>query len=301
MHPVGRASVTGPTAALRRGSVKVVTKAKTIVITGASDGIGAAAAAQLTEQGHQVVIVGRSPEKTGRLAEQLSVRYYLADYTDLDQVQALGEQLSADLPRIDVLANNAGTIGSNTREETPDGHEFSFQVNYLAPWYLTALLLPQLLADRATVINTSSMIHRVYSRFRVADLESRYAYDPLRAYANSKLASLLHVAELQHRFAERGLNAVGFHPGVIGTSFAADQPDTLIGQFYHRVGQHLPGPDKGADTLVWLAGGTPGINYPAGRYYINRGVAAVHRKAKDAELARELWDRTEQLLADRLD
>ena len=277
-----------------------MTESKTIVITGASDGIGAAAAVQLYEQGHRVVVVGRSPEKTGRIADRLGVPYYLADFAELDQVRDLAERLAADLDRIDVLANNAGGIFTTDREESIDGHELTFQINYLAPWYLTALLLPRLHDAGATVINTSSMGHRAFSHFRLNDLESRGLYHPMVAYGNAKLASILHVHELQARFGERGLNAVAFHPGVIGTSFAAGQ-QTLMGRFYGLLGSKLATPEKGADTLVWLATGTPGINYPAGRYFVNRGVAGVHRKAANPRLATELWERTEQMFADRLD
>lgn len=97
----------------------------------------------------------------------------------------------------------------------------------------------------------------------------------------------------------RGLNAVSFHPGVIGTNFAAGQ-NTLLGRFYQIWGRRLAGPAVGADTLVWLAEATPGINYPAERYYVNRKPARTHRSASNPDLARELWTRTEQLLGSRL-
>ena len=105
---------------------------KTIVITGASDGIGAAAARALHRKGHQVVVVGRSPEKTRAVAQELGVESYVADFTDLDAVRALAQQLRTAFPRIDVLANNTGGVFGD-RRKTVDGHEKTLQVNISLP------------------------------------------------------------------------------------------------------------------------------------------------------------------------
>src|SRR6202021_1593778 len=129
---------------------------QTIVITGASDGIGAAAARQLTAAGERVVLVGRSEAKTAAVAAELSAPYYLADFTDLAQVRDLAGKLGAAYPRIDVLANNAGGI-MGERAVTVDGFEKTFQVNHLAPYLLTSLLLPTLTASSAKVLQTSSV------------------------------------------------------------------------------------------------------------------------------------------------
>ena len=118
--------------------------AKTIVVTGASDGIGAAAARQLHEDGHTVVVVGRSPDKTRQVAESIGADYEVADFADLRTVRRLAAKLAQRYPRIDVLANNAGGV-FGTRDKTADGFEKTFQVNHLAPFLLTTLLLPTLL------------------------------------------------------------------------------------------------------------------------------------------------------------
>jgi NAD(P)-dependent dehydrogenase (short-subunit alcohol dehydrogenase family) len=108
---------------------------KVIVITGASDGIGAAAARSLAQAGHQVVLAGRSPGKTNRVAAELEADSHVADFADLGAVRALAAALQAKYPRIDVLANNAGGVSSaRSRQVTGDGHERTFQVNYLAPF-----------------------------------------------------------------------------------------------------------------------------------------------------------------------
>ena len=194
---------------------------KTIVITGASDGIGAAAARKLTSDGHRVVVVGRSPEKTAAVAVPINAPYHLADFADLDDVERLAAELLDNYPHIDVLANNAGGSFSNGRVETRDGHELTFQVNYLAAWYLTWLLTDRLVSSKATVINTSSVAHKLLARFDIGDLDSERRFSPSVAYGNAKLALLLHMHELQSRYGAKGLSAVAFHPGLVGTDFAA--------------------------------------------------------------------------------
>src|SRR6185312_5196011 len=144
---------------------------RTTVITGASDGIGAAAAKMLAYPGDTLVLVGRSPSKTKAIAEELEADYFLADFTELSQVRALAAALAEKYPRIDVLANNAGGIMGH-RELTVDGHEKTFQVNHLAPFLLTTLLIDRLAVSRATIINTSSAAHKAMARFDIDDLDA---------------------------------------------------------------------------------------------------------------------------------
>lgn len=134
---------------------------RTIVITGASDGIGAAAARQLAAAGESVVLVGRSPRKTAALASELGLPHHIADYSSLAQVRRLAAELDAGYPAIDVLANNAGGL-MGARTLTEDGFELTFQVNHLAGFLLTTLLLDKLIASRATVIQTSSIAARLF-------------------------------------------------------------------------------------------------------------------------------------------
>jgi hypothetical protein len=134
---------------------RTINEKKIVVITGASDGIGAAAARRLHADGHTVVIVGRSVGKTRAVAAELGADSYVADFTRLDDVARLAGQLRAACPRIDVLANNAGGMfGEKTT--TADGFEKTFQVNHLAPFLLTRLLLDTLITSRASVLQTSS-------------------------------------------------------------------------------------------------------------------------------------------------
>src|SRR6478752_7317375 len=194
--------------------------ARTIVITGASDGIGASAARTLAAQGENVVVVGRSKGKTERIAAEIGADYFVADFAELAQVRRLAAQLKEKHPRIDVLANNAGGI-MGARELTVDGHEKTFQINHLAPFLLTTELLDLLTASRATIINTSSAANG-FGRLDLTDLNSERSYSTNRAYGTAKLANILFTAELQNRYGKDGIAAAAFHPGVVATNFAAE-------------------------------------------------------------------------------
>lgn len=177
---------------------------RTIVITGASDGIGAAAARRLHADGHRVVVVGRSPEKTRALAGELGVEHHVADFARLDDVRALAAALAGCHERIDVLANNVGGIFGK-RTLTVDGFEKTLQVNHLAPFLLTALLMDTLLASGAAVVNTSSVAAKRFGSLDLNDLGNAARYSPEKAYGDSKLANILHARELHARFCDDAL------------------------------------------------------------------------------------------------
>jgi NAD(P)-dependent dehydrogenase (short-subunit alcohol dehydrogenase family) len=269
---------------------------RTIIITGASDGIGAAAAGQLAAKGEHVVVVGRSKAKTMAVATAIAVPYHLVDFTDLAQVRALGAELLAAYPRIDVLANNAGGVMGD-REVTKDGFEKTFQVNHLAPFLLTHILMPALLAGRAAVIQTSSVGARMYGTIDIDDLDNQKRYTPAKAYSNTKLENIVFTKELDRRFRDQGISAVAFHPGNVATNFASDTTSPM--RFVYKTFLKkllLITPEKGGQALTWLAEGTPGQTWRAGEYYEKNKVARTNPQAADAALGRELWDRSTQML-----
>ncbi|MFY1632576.1 SDR family NAD(P)-dependent oxidoreductase [Solwaraspora sp. WMMB335] len=274
------------------------TPTKTIVITGASDGIGAAAARQLHANGHRVVIVGRSPRKTRAVAGELGVDCHVADFARLDDVRRLAADLHAAYPRIDVLANNAGGVFGD-HAKTVDGVEKTFQVNHLAPFLLTKLLLDKLIASRASVIQTSSVGARLVGRLVIDDLEHDRDFTPERAYGTAKLANILFTRELHARFHDQGISGAAFHPGNVASSFGA-KSDSLTGRIArNRLARvFFVSPEKGADQLVWLAEGAPGKDWHSGVYYEKRKPARrVNKQSTDNALAHEFWNRTETLLA----
>ncbi len=272
---------------------------KTIIITGASDGIGAAGARQLKARGHNVVIVGRSPEKTKALAKELGVPFHLVDYTRLTDVKRLAAELER-YERIDVLANNAGGI-MGARAVTEDGFEKTFQVNHLAPFLLTKLLMERLVACKATVIQTSSIAANVFGRkFDITDLNNENHYAPDTAYGYSKLENILFTRELDRRYRAAGISAVAFHPGVVRSAFAGDTTHFI------RVAYCTPlkylvtiTPERSARALTALAEGKPGADWQPGEVYSHGKPMTVVFK-DDGSSARELWERSEHFLKNLL-
>ncbi|MFC4355576.1 SDR family NAD(P)-dependent oxidoreductase [Chryseomicrobium palamuruense] len=269
---------------------------QTIVLTGASDGIGAAAARQLTKKGYQVVLVGRSKEKTQKLAAELKAPYHLVDFTRLNDVRRLAEELE-QYPRIDVLANNAGGIMGN-REVTADGFEKTFQVNHLGPFLLTKLLLPKLLANRAKVIQTSSEASNLFGKtFDITDLNNEKNYSATNAYGNGKLANIYFTRELQARYGDQGISAVAFHPGVVRTSFASET-NHFMKFMYHTPLKYLItiSPEKSAEAFVKLVEGTPGVDWEPGGVY-SKGKPMCVNAFDDGTIAKLLWEKSEDMVA----
>lgn len=267
---------------------------KVIVITGASDGIGAAAARLLKDEGHRVVIVGRSPVKTRTVADELNSPFFIADFSKFSDVRALGRQLHHHFPRIDVLANNAGGV-MGQRTLTVDGNEMTLQVNHLSPFLLTNLLLDTLISSRASVIETSSLANRWSGRLDLNDITLERHYSPMRAYGKAKLMNILFAKGLHQRFHPAGLSAAAFHPGVVRTNFSAEFGGTLNAAYTSLVKHLFRSPAKGASTLVWLATTTPGLDWRSGEFYKDRRIYQVTKQAYDPDLATNLWELSAEL------
>jgi NAD(P)-dependent dehydrogenase (short-subunit alcohol dehydrogenase family) len=274
---------------------------KTIVITGASDGIGAAAARQLYQDCHRVVIVGRSPAKTQAIARELGADHFLADFTRLDDVRTLAAGLDRACPRIDALVNNAGGIFGD-RAKTADGFEKTFQVNHLAPFLLTNLLMDKLLTSCASVIQTSSSGARLFGRLDIDDLDHDRDFTPQLAYGTAKLENILFTRELHARYHPKGLSAAAFNPGAVATSFATSSDSFMRRIYTSRIGRaFMATPEKGASQMVWLAETSPGTDWESGTYYEkNKPAKRNNPQALDPDLARELWDRSAELLGQKV-
>lgn len=271
-------------------------KDKTIVITGASDGIGLAAAKALKQQGANVVIVGRSPEKTKAAARELDAPYYVADFSKLSDVRMLGKKLKGKYLRIDVLINNAGGIFSK-RELTVDGYEKTMQVNHLAHFLLTHILLDTLIASKATIINTASVANKILSNFDINDVNMKNHYTPNSAYGNAKLENILFTRELQKRYGTKGIAAVALHPGNVATNFASNS-SSVLKFVYHSPLKHflrLITPEQGADTIVWLATTKSGKDWQPGEYYYKRKIERAHKFAYDETIAESLWEQSAKM------
>jgi NAD(P)-dependent dehydrogenase (short-subunit alcohol dehydrogenase family) len=274
-------------------------RGKTIVITGASSGIGAAAARALARDGATVVPIGRSPEKTAAVAAELGVPPLVVDFGDFASVRQLAAQVQARCDRIDVLVHNAGGMVKN-REQTRDGHERTLQGKYLGPFLLQMLLGGQLADAHARILVTSSIAHHL-GRIRLADLDGRNRdYSMIGAYSASKLADLLFARQL----ARQGMIAAGFDPGFVSTDFllpatglAASDPRNAHGM--HLVRRKLlrvVQPEVAATGIVRFAT----IERPerlSGRLISRSRVIPSSIPASSRTLAEGLWRTTEELLS----
>lgn len=273
---------------------------KTVVVTGGSDGIGAAAARALVKAGHNVIIVGRNPEKTKRIADELGCPYHLADYARLSDVVRLAGELNA-YEKIDVLANNAGGA-QKERKLTGDGFERTFQINLLAPFLLTRLLLEKLAASHATVIQTASIAANLFGAdFDPADPESERDFTPFRAYGRAKLGDILFTRELQRRYGDRGISAVAFEPGVVRTNFGSEA-SAFVNFCYHTPLKYLftISPEKSARRLTRLALGTPAVDFAPGGVYSYEKPFRLKFRDPDGSAAASLWSACETRLKDFL-
>lgn len=269
--------------------------ARTVVITGGSDGIGAAAARSLAAKGWRVVVVGRNAEKTAAVAGTIGAESFVADFSRLDEVRELAAALASQVGPIDVLANNAGGIfGDRTR--TVDGNELTLQVNHLAPFLLTNLLLQQV--SVGAVVNTASIAARLMGRIDLDDLNNDARFSANKAYGDAKLANILFTKGLHRGFAGRPVASVAFHPGVVGTNFSSDST-SLMRLLYRTPLAKLftISAAKGGETLEWFIAGQPGVTWQAGEYYDERHHATnVNPQIFDEDLIEGLWKRSAELV-----
>ena len=267
----------------------------TIVITGASDGIGLAAAKELFKQGHSVIIVGRSPVKTQNAAKELGVPFHIADYTRLSDVLRLADELKA-YEKIDVLCNNAGGAQGG-RTLTEDGFEKTFQVNVLGGFFLTRLLMDKLIENHAKIIQTSSIAANLFGAdFNGIDFNNEINYAPFKAYGYTKLENILFTRELDRRYGEQGIKAVAFEPGVVRTNFASESTG-FIKFCYHSPLKYLftVSPEKSAKRLIRLALGEPDKDFICGEVYSKNKIMDLKYKDTDNS-AGKLWDYCENAL-----
>ena len=266
-----------------------------VVLTGATRGIGRAAALELARQGAELAIVGREAERVSDVAREAmqagaprQVHEHVADLTLMSEVRGLAQELEGRHEHIDVLANNAGALFA-AREETSEGLERTFALNHLAPFLLTNLLRDRLAGGR--VVTTASDAHEG-GRLDLDDLQSQRSYSAMRVYGTSKLCNVLFTRELARRAPE--LHANCFHPGVVRTGFAKNEGGiwkllTTLGAPFFR------SPERGARSLVWLALSDQAAGLD-GEYVEDEKVRAPSAQARDPKLAEGLWERSAALV-----
>ncbi|MFT4087600.1 MAG: SDR family NAD(P)-dependent oxidoreductase [Gordonia sp. (in: high G+C Gram-positive bacteria)] len=285
----GSADAAGSGAEGRKSGVR------TIVITGASDGIGAVAARALAGPDVQLVLVGRSAAKLAPIAADAGAIALTADYANLDEVRLLAEQVREQVGSIDVLLNNAGgTFDPGKR--TVDGREPNFQINHLGGFLLTNLLRDRLAADGGALVLNTSSVANLWGSVDLDDLDwTRRRVVEMRAYGTSKLENILFTRGIAKRWADDGIVSAAVHPGAVSTSFGRDS--FLIGLLYRtplkRFGTITP--EKGADPLIALA--ERGADSSLNGVYFSRFQAdgRENSQAAEPELIDGLWERSVEL------
>lgn len=264
---------------------------KTIVITGATSGIGEVSASRLAEQGARIVFVARDEQRAKATLARLRREghaYHLADLSTLSEMKRVSAAIAAAEPCIDVLMNNAGALFAS-RKLTSDGLERTFAVNHMSYFVLTALLLPRL-APGGRIVNTASAAHWG-AKLDFDDLQSARSGAGYGAYQRSKLCNILFTRALARRL-QNGVTAHCFHPGFVATRFGDSAGGPTAAAIKLAKLTTAISPEDGAKTMLHLAT-TPDL--ATGAYYNRCKVETPSREAQDEAAAERLWGASAQI------
>jgi len=276
-------------------------RGKTVLVTGATSGIGREASMELARRGARVVMVGRDPVRTEAAAADVAshagaqdVAHLICDFSSQADIRRLADSVRARCPRLEVLINNAGGV-NKTRRLTVDGLETTFAVNHLGYFLLTNLLRDLLVRSApARVISVASVGHRM-GTLDFEDLGFERGYSIMRAYARSKLANVLFAAELARRLAGTGVTSNSVHPGAVATNIWSGAPLWAKPFILLLLRPYFISSAQGAAHVVRLAASAD-LEGVSGQYYEESRHLDPAPLARDEALARRLWDVSARLV-----
>lgn len=251
---------------------------KTILITGATDGIGMVTAKELAKEGHRVIIHGRNETKAKKVVDEIKsltgnheVDYLLADLFSFESIKQMSVDFQKRYDQLDVLINNAGAVLDNERSVTKDGIEKTMALNVLAPLLLTELLLNSLKkSNAARIINMSSASHRASGKPNLDDLNFEEIHSAQKRYGLSKLYVIWNTRHLARLLQTQGIKNVTVnvsHPGAVATNFGQDSDKGFLVNLIYKIAlPFMASPEKGASTNVFLATSSA-VSGVTGKYF----------------------------------
>ncbi|WP_205630595.1 SDR family oxidoreductase [Pseudarthrobacter sulfonivorans] len=266
---------------------------QTVLVTGATSGIGKATALGLAALGATVAITGRDRERTDGAVRDIrasvdgEVHAFVADLSSQSEVRRLADEVLTGLPRIDVLVNNVGGYW-NTRHVTADALERTFALNHLAPFLLTNLLLQRLKQGPAARVVMVASNAQSMGRIDFDDLQGERAYSGARAYNQSKLANVMFAYELARRLQGTSVTANAVHPGLVSTGFGAEDPGRTQRLLVPLLRPFMKAPAKGAATSIHVAS-VAQLARVTGRYFADRQPRKSSPLSYDTAAAARLW------------
>jgi len=267
------------------------------VITGCNTGIGKFTAIELAKSGYETIILVRDSEKSRYAYEEIKkesgselVRLIYVDLASLNSIKKSVDELERKIAKIDLLINNAGVF-KRKEVKSPDGFEMTLAVNYLAPFYLTKLLLPLVeKAESSRIINLSSELYK-NGKVYLNSQFSNEKFDGNKAYADSKLLVIYFTKSLAKRLSAKNVTVNALHPGVIGTDVFREYPKW----FRKLLNFFIATPEKGSQPSIYLATSDE-VKGLTGKYFYKTKVKETNPIANDEELAEKIWNKTEEIV-----
>ncbi len=278
--------------------MNMLMQGKTVLVTGATNGIGLVTARELARMGAQVTIISRNASKCALVAEKIKsetgnqVEYIAQDLSTLAGIERAADQFSDHHNLLDVLVNNAGGLFLK-RSVTPDGFEMTFALNHLNYFLLSNLLLPNLKASpTARIVNVASGSH-MGEKLDFDDLQSEKHYAGFRAYGQSKLANILFTYELARRLVGSNLTVNVLHPGYVDTGIPLNNGILgIIAKLYASLFAQTP--EEGARTSIYLAS-SPDVEGVSGKYFVNCMPVESSLESYDKSASEKLWQISQKL------